>query len=243
MKTENNYERLKQIDEATSPLPKEEFDIPTRVIPIYTDGADEPFDKVQIEAEVEIEKHGVPVIDVERPPVPEVHTDDTRYKKIPVKRKSKRSDGYIQYEDLSLEKDREMDAYAKELKIPKGKSIFIVFRKKLYELSCKIKRFALNRQRKKFLRCSRHYHEDHRLPYDVKTITLVNANDENVRDFGTKRGFRRYEDRSPSTIKMVRNNKTGVVVAISSVDSYRSTLEEKGKNIDDYEVVESQIKD
>jgi len=241
MKAENNYEKLKQIDEATNPLPKEEMDIPTRAIPIDPYALDEPVDRSYVEAEVDIEKHGIPVIDVERPPVPEVHTDETRYKKVYVKRKSKRADKYVQHEEVSLKEDRLMAAYAKELKIPKCKSLLLIIRKKLYELSCKIRRLSLNVKRKKLVRASRHYHEDHSLPENVKRVPLANADDEKVNELGRLRSFKREEDRSPSRIQVIRNKKSGVVVVTPSYKSFMSNLRED--EIDNYEVVESQIKD
>jgi len=41
---------------------------------------------------------------------------------------------------------------------------------------------------------------------------------------------------------MVRNKKTGVVVATPSAMVYKAELDEAGKDVSDFEVVESQIK-
>lgn len=247
MKAENNYDKLKAVDESTSPLPKDEPDIPTRAIPIDPDAEGEPIDKTQVEAEVEIEKHGVPVIDVERPPVPDVHTDPTKYKKVEVKRKTKKADkkrtSMEDSPDFSLSEDREMKAYAEKLHVPKRKSVLVKLRKKLYDFYCKMQRFALNRQRKKFAKVSGHYHEGHRLPDNVKTCPLKSINEESAKDMGRERWYKREDDRSSSSINMVRNKKTGVVVATSNISNYKRELKEGGREVEDYEVVESQIKD
>jgi len=225
-------------------LPKESEDIPTRAIPIDADGEYEPVDKSQIELEVDIEKHGVPVIDVERPPVPDVHTDETPYKKVAVKRKEKRSDRRAgHFEPVPLDRDREMAAYAEELKIPKRKSIFTALRKKIYDFSCKIRRFILNMQRKRHSRVTGHCHNEHILPENVKTLALKYADEVSAESLGRKREFTRENDRSPKTVQMIRNNKTGVVVATPNVSTYRSVIEEKKLNVEDYEIVESQIKE
>ena len=50
-------------------------------------------------------------------------------------------------------------------------------------------------------------------------------------------------DRTSGTINMVRNKRTGVVIATPSVEVYEEWLEDNGKDADDYEVVESKLKD
>jgi hypothetical protein len=245
MKTEDNYKKMIKTEAETSPLPREERDVATRAIPIDTDAPDEPVDKEYIEAELDVEKHGVPVIDVERPPVPEVHTDNTKYKKVAVKRKQKRSDKKAMKaieEELSLREDREMSFYAEKMKIPKRKSLLMMISKKLYELSCKIQRFALNRQRKKLVKASKHNHEEHILPEGVKTVALKYADHTSAEELGRKRPFKRVEDDTSEKMQVVRNKRTGVVVVTPSIDKFKNELDEREQNIDDYELVESQIK-
>jgi hypothetical protein len=232
---------LRRIDAETSPLPKEEKDVPTRAIDI--DLYDDTEDKAQIEAEIDIEKHGVPVIDVERPPVSKVKTDTTPYKKVEVTRKEKKSDRkQPDNAKLTLEEDREMKAYAEELKVPRRKGLLRRLRKKIYDFYCKIQRFALNRQRKKYAKVSEHYHDEHILSEDVKVVSLKIADEKSKESLGRPRGFQREEDETPKTINMIRNKKTGVVVATPNISGYKRDLKDDGKNIDDYEVVESQIK-
>lgn len=242
MKTENYYDKMREIEAETTPLPKEEFDIPTKVIPIDPDAQDEPVDRVYVEAEVEMLKKGVPIIDVERPVIPDVKTDPTPYKKVEVNRKEKRSDKKCHKDDTTLKEDREMKAYVEKLKIPKKKGIFTILQKKIYDLSCKICRFALNMQRKKYSKAVRNY-DDKILPKNIRTMPLESADEKSAESLGRARAFKREDDSSSNTIQMVRNKKTGVVVATPMISTYKEDLEEKGKDIKDYEVVESQIKD
>jgi len=240
MKAENNYDKLRQIEAETSPLPKEPVDVPTRATD--PDLYDETKDKAQVEAEIEIEKHGVPIIDVERPPVPDVHTDTTKYKNVGVKRKAKKSDTKKPKEateKLSLKEDREMKAFAEKLGIPVKQSIWTKLRKKLYDLYCKINRFALNRTRKKYCKVALSYDE---MPQPLKKVELTNVNMEELKKLGYDRKFQREGDRSPQTVNMVRNKRTGVVVATPSAMVYKGELEDAGQDAGDYEVVESQIK-
>ena len=245
MQIENNYDKLKEVAEETSPLPKDPIDIPTRAID--TELYENIEDKAQIEAEIDIEKHGVPIIDVERPPIPKVQTDPTPYRKIEVTRKEKKSDKMIEIpEPITLDEDREMKAFAEKLSIPKRKSLLVRLRKKLYDLSCKIKKFAFNtisKVKRKMIKVGPHTHDEHVLPANIKRVALRFADDGRGESLGRVRGFQRPQDESSSVMQMVRNKKTGVVVATPSLSAYKASLEDGNGKIDDYEVVESQIKD
>ena len=235
-RADENYYKLRKVMSETSPLPKEELDIPTRAI--NPDLYDYTEDKAQIELEVEIEKRGVPIIDVERPPVPNIKTDTTPYKKVTVTRKAKKSDNEIKETcGATLREDREMKAYVEELRIPKKKSILSRIKKKLYEFYCKICRTILNINRKRVKI------KEHKLPEGVKKISLESVTDEDLKSMGMKRGFQRDQDETSSFVNMVRNKKNGSVVATPSVSAYVKSLKDRGKSLDDYEVVESQIKD
>lgn len=246
MKIENNYDKLKKMGEETSPLPKEPHDIPTRAID--TELYDDTEDKAQIELEVDIEKNGVPTIDVERPPIPDVHTDSTPYKKVGVARKVKKSDGKeIEVETkLSIMEDREMKAYAEKFCIPKRKSFLQRMIKEIYDLSCKIKKIVFNvvsKNKRKKIKFLHYAHDEHVLPEDMKRVNLKDATEVDINELGRKRSFKRDGDRTSDTINMVRNKKTGVVVATPSVEAYKVELEDNDKDAGDYEVVESKIKD
>jgi len=198
MKAENNYDKLTKTDAETSPLPKEVNEVPTRAIdPELYDYTE---DKAQVELEVELAKTGVPVIDVERPPVPDVKTDETRYKKVEVARKAEKSDGKEKIvqgkEDVDLTKDREMKAYVETLGIAKRKSILGIISKRLYDFYCKIHRFALNRSRKKYSKVSKRYVEASSLPQPLKKVALEKANGEDLRELGTERSFQRNGDKT-----------------------------------------------
>lgn len=244
MKTENNYDKLKQVAKETSPLPVEKHDIPTRVIDV--DLVDDTKDKAQLEVEVDIEKHGVPVIDVERPPVPDVKTDTTPYKKVEVARKEKRSDGKPErVEEVSLKEDREMKAFAEKLCIPKRKSLLQRLMKKLSDFGCKIHKFAFNvanRRKRKKIQIEKHTHDEHVLPEGVQTVALKVADERSTGHLGRDRSFQREGDKTSQAMQMIRNKKTGVVVATPNISAYKTKLEDEEKDISDYEVVESQVK-
>jgi len=245
MKIENNYENLKRTTEETSPLPKEPADIPVRAInPELYDYTE---DKSQIELEIEIEKKGVPIIDVERPPIPDVHTDPTPYKKIAVHRKPKKSDSKepaYPNDKSELEEDREMKAFVETLRILRKKSLWQRIIKKIYDLSCKIKKIAfnvVNENKRKKIKLPTHIHKEQCLPSDIKTVALKHITESELNELGSKRKFKREGDETSNTINMVRNKKTGVVVVTPSVKSYRAKLGDK--DIGNYEVVESKMKE
>jgi len=244
MKIDNNYDNLKRIMVETSPLPKEPYDIPTRAIDL--ESYDYSEDKQQIELEVEIEKLGVPSFKVERPPIPKLPKSLIHYKGVKVKRFAKKGDGEVQsingddvFENMiSLDMDREMQAYAEELKIPKRKSIFGWVLKKLYDFYCKFSRFVLNQKRK--IQTKGIYGRE-RIPLpNVKRVALKNVKDSDLKELGRERGFRRKEDETSDIVNVIRNKKTGVVVVTPSVYEYKKILENK---VSDYEVVDSAIKD
>ena len=131
-----------------------------------------------------------------------------------------------------------MQAYAENLRIPKKKGFLLAMRKKLYDLYCKINKFALNIQRKK-VKVSKHKYDTHELPSGIKTKSLVDVQRSDLEELGRKRGFQRKEDETPSSVQAIRNKKTGVVVMTPQVAQYSKDV----KNPEDFEVVESQIKD
>ena len=142
-----------------------------------------------------------------------------------------------------------MKAYVQSFKIPSKISLFKRFRKKVYDLSCKMTRFYFNIMRKIKSRKIRKTRGkivsiSHELPPDVKTKPLATVKEADLEKMGRKRGFQREQDGSPNVIQAVRNKKTGVVVMTPRVNSFKSMIGgSKKHNIEDYEVVESQIKD
>jgi len=236
-----NYKEMQRIHRETTPLPNDPPDVQLDVIDPYSDDYIE--EKSQIELEVETSKKGIPTFTIERPAIPKVKTDKTRYKKITVNRKEKKSDQLGVMDDLmDFNEDREMKAYVKKLKIPYKISLWKKFKKKVYDLYCKISRFWFNRTRKR-IKVEKHIH-DHTLSPEVKTKPLATVEETDLKELGRERGFKRKEDRTSNRMQAVRNKKTGVVVMTPSVHEYKGEIEGRGNhNIDDYEVVESQIKD
>jgi len=244
-KVDSYYDEMNRIHNETSPLSKDKTQPEIPLECIDPDSENYIEEKSQIELEVEIEKKGVPIFDVERPPIPKIETDKTRYQKVTVKRKEKKSDKLPLVDDsIDLSADREMKAYVQSFKIPRKISLFKRFRKKVYDLSCKMTRFCFNIMRKIKSRKRKVVSISHELPPDVKTKPLATVKEADLEKMGRKRGFQREQDGSPNVIQAVRNKKTGVVVMTPRVNDYKSEIEgSKKHNIEDYEVVESQIKD
>ena len=240
MEAKSSYEQMANIHAKTTPLAKEQLPYEPNVecVDPFSDQYIE--DRSQIELEVEIEKKGIPIIDVERPPIPKIRTDKTRYKKITVSRKSKKSDkNNDKDKEYTLNEDREMKAFAETLKIPKKKRFLLELLKKLYDLYCKINKFCLNIQRKIFIKKKKPLSNLHEMPAGIKRKNLAEVQPSDLQELGRQRGFQRKEDDTPNMIQAIRNKKTGVVVMIPQVSQYRKEV----KSPEDFEVVESQIKE
>ena len=239
MEEKLNYKEMRKVHIDTTPVKDIKSSEPP-VECIDPDSDQYVEERSQMEVEIERDKKGVLIIDTKRPPTPKIKTDTTRYRKITVSRKANILDGKIQEDvnEYSLEADREMKAYAKNLKIPKKIGVFMHIRKKVYDFYCKISKLALNIKRKT-IKLGAHKHKDHALPSNIRTIGLTDVQQKDLDEMGRQRSFKRRQDETPNMINAVSNKKTGVVVMTPNVNAYRASV----KNPDDFEVVESQIKD
>jgi len=230
----NNYKKMVEISKETSPC-IEEVDCSDRndYTPLV-DMENIVEDKEQIALEVEIEKKGIPIIDVERPPIPKVETDKTSYDKKTVKRMKKKEKEKTP--DFSLKEDREMKAYAEQLRIKKRKGLFDWVGKKIEEWRNSFLRFLLNCKRKQDKLIS-HNHIIHDTSPDLKTVSVKKITEQDLKEMGRRRDFQREEDNSNTRLNAVKNKENGVVVMTAG-----NANDIKKQYGDNYEVVESKIK-
>lgn len=231
---DNNYKKMIEISKETSPyIEEEDYSDNHDFIPLV-DMENIVEDKEQIELEVEIEKKGVPIIDVERPPIPKVETDKTHYKKKTVKRREEKEKE--KPPALSLKEDREMKAYAELLKIRKRKGFIDWVGKKIEEWRNSFLRFLLNYKRKRDKLIS-HSHITHNTSPDLKTVSAQKITEQDLKEIGRRRSFQREEDGSNIRLNAIKNKKNGVVVMTAA--NANDIKELYGDNC---EVVESKIK-
>ena len=123
------------------------------------------------------------------------------------------------------------------MNIKKRKGLFYWISKKFGEWRNSFLRFLLNYRRKRD-RLSTRQHFTHESSPDLKTISTKRVTDADLKQMGRRRDFKRVEDNSNTRINAIKNKKTGVVVMTSG-----NANDIKERYGDDYEVVESKIKE
>jgi len=176
--------------------------------------------RAQIELEVEIEKKGLPVIQLERPPIPEIKTDAP----YPIKKIIRLEKPEDNTPPTPIKTEQEI--LVEELKIKKHKNIF-------RSMVCRINSVVI----RLYLKVLSRFRKSQPIE-PLKTIPVSQITHTEALEMGRRREYVRPEDCSGPFLLTIKNKKTGVVT-IAPYYSHRS-LKDFGE---DWEVVENLFKE
>ena len=183
--------------------------------------------KSQIELEVEIEKKGFPIIQVERPPIPEIKTDPPYLVKKIIR--IEKPEDNLPPEPIKTEEK----ILVENLGIRKHKNFFNIIAK-INRIFYRIKLFFKGGERGE--KGERERKEE--IIFQPKHIPISEFTEKDAMEMGRRRDFSRDEDGSGATIIVMKNKKSGMAIVVS----YRSHKSLEGFG-EDWEVVESIFKE
>lgn len=189
--------------------------------------------KAQIELEVEVEKKGLPIIQVERPPIPEITTNPPYWvKKISRVEGIEKPEDKLPPEVIKTEEEKLIE----NLGIKKRRNFFFNIIAKINRIFYRI--WLVFKGREKVEKVEKGGIEEKESLFQPKRISISEFTEKDAEEFGRKRDYVRDEDGSGPIIVTMKNKNSGIVIVVPYY-SHRS-LEGFGE---EWEVVENLIKE